>query len=530
MKNRFLLFGLLAWTTVVFSTAFTAEYLQWDDNVFILQNELLRLPWREFFEVSWTRYFFGDYLPLTLLSYRLEVELFGFSSSAQHLVNLLLHLLNISLLWRWLPLSRQKAFFVIAIFALHPMQSEVVMWVSERKSLLAIFFALLALLSVDYGEKKGRLGFLGYWLFFALSLLSKATVIFLPVILLCQDLFVRRNRDLKPLLLKHAPAFILAGIWGLLRVLAYGQSVGELPQTMTSADYWWQLAPRVATAFGFYWTSFVLPFHQMVIYPPYEGLSGGWPWLLGGLVMSGLLIWKYRQRKSAEFLFYAIWVFLLLAPILHFVPRINFVSDRYLYFPIVGMASLLALSFPKWMERKWFLGLLVIGLSVLTWNRSQVWLNNEKFWSSAASHNPQSGIARNNWGLELLKQKRVTEAVAELEAALTVGEKDGTSHLAANSLGMIYSSPELPSFRNLEKAESFYRKSIALSPRDSEISEFNLSLVLLQQGRNSEALSVLSDLQRKLSQAPDSKNAGLLKMTEDLISRVQSPAGNGLSE
>ena len=160
--------ALIIITIVAFWRVVISGYVQWDDPVFILNNALLRAPLRLFLPQIFSHYFFGDYLPMTLISYWVEFQLWGAQAEPQHILNSILHLLNITLLYTYLtklPIPRGTVLFVTAIFAIHPLQTEVVMWISERKSLLALFFALLAMQAAHRDTRKNGISF-GYILFF----------------------------------------------------------------------------------------------------------------------------------------------------------------------------------------------------------------------------------------------------------------------------------------------------------------------------------------------------------------------------
>ena len=86
------------------------------------------------------------------------------------------------------PASWGAAILVAALFALHPVNVESVVWIAERKNLLSMFFFLLALAAYDrYARKPGWGRYLVVALMFALGSMAKPQIITLPFVLLLWD-------------------------------------------------------------------------------------------------------------------------------------------------------------------------------------------------------------------------------------------------------------------------------------------------------------------------------------------------------
>ena len=78
----------------------------------------------------------------------LDIEFFGLDPKGHHIVNVIFHLINTSLLYFLLfgtTKSHWKSSFVAALFALHPLHVESVAWVAERKDVLSAFFFFISL-------------------------------------------------------------------------------------------------------------------------------------------------------------------------------------------------------------------------------------------------------------------------------------------------------------------------------------------------------------------------------------------------
>jgi hypothetical protein len=86
--------------------------------------------------------------PLTWLSHVIDIELFGLSPRGHHVSSLLLHLMNVVLLFallRRLTGLTVPSAIVAALFAVHPVHVESVAWISQRKDVLSTLFWLLTL-------------------------------------------------------------------------------------------------------------------------------------------------------------------------------------------------------------------------------------------------------------------------------------------------------------------------------------------------------------------------------------------------
>ncbi len=187
----------MAATVAVYYPVHTHPFANLDDGPYVFSNPHVRsgLSWET---VKWAFTSFGsvtpdvpDWHPLAWLSHALDTEIFGFNAAGPHDENLLLHVLNVGLLF-WL-LQRAtgrigRSAMVAALFALHPINVESVAWISERKNLLSMTFFLLALAAYRWYARNPQVGrYLVVAALFALGLMAKPQVITLPFVLLLWD-------------------------------------------------------------------------------------------------------------------------------------------------------------------------------------------------------------------------------------------------------------------------------------------------------------------------------------------------------
>ena len=182
---------LLGLVYIVYAPVLDNAFVNWDDDVYVTENPLVRDVSPSGLKRIATSYVSGNYHPLTIASYAAEHRLFGLSARSFHLVNLLLHLSLCLLVFRFLRvlgLPPAGAFAGALLWALHPQRVEVVAWVSGRKDLLCTFFYLASCLAyLAYLEKRRLPPFLFSLVLFLLALFSKATAVTLPAALLLID-------------------------------------------------------------------------------------------------------------------------------------------------------------------------------------------------------------------------------------------------------------------------------------------------------------------------------------------------------
>src|SRR5207245_1543169 len=109
--------------------------------------------------------------PITWLSHMLDCDLFGLDAGAHHLVNALIHSVNVLLLFLLLNTMTGafwRSVLAAALFGLHPIQVDTVAWIAERKNVLSTMLLFITLLC--YAQYARRLT----WRFYLITLASYA--------------------------------------------------------------------------------------------------------------------------------------------------------------------------------------------------------------------------------------------------------------------------------------------------------------------------------------------------------------------
>jgi tetratricopeptide (TPR) repeat protein len=443
---------------------------------------------------------YESYRPLLFLSYSLDDALFGRSAVAMHAHNLLLGM-ACALLAGWvcslLLSSSRLGLCAAALFALHPLQTEVVCYVSARGDLLCACFALLAsgafLSSARADEARRRMGLaLAASLAFALSLTAKESSAGLPLALAVWALVLGRLRQSRPALLGMAAAAV---VYAGVRVAIVGTELSRVDRGNALA------AIESLPALGLqYLRSFLLPNDLSI-----ERLAahGGSALLLGWLLLAGLAAlgalalhdrlgsWSRSTRTAWAG---AAWFYLLLAPATLASESMGVAADRYAVLPILGACvALVALAVQARGSRRgrWVLPTVAAwGLLLLTISGAQVsvWRSDETLYRNSLLVEPESSMAHYRMGVLRARAQDWGRALGFFERAV---ELDGENIRALNNAGVAYLN-----LGRLDRAEGVFDRTLRLSGEKNFRAWNNLAMLRFAQRRAEHACAAL---QRSLS-------------------------------
>jgi Tfp pilus assembly protein PilF len=333
-----------------YEVAFHSFLINWDDQDYITKNPAIRGFSMEHLKMAFTRYYVGNYAPVQIISYMLDYTIWGLRPFGFILTNVVCHFFSGILLyfifirqgvWKW------GAVFGTALFLLHPVQMESVAWVSQRKNLLAMLFFLMAfhawLSYRDQGECRAWKWYVASIFFYTLSLLSKSVVVIFPIMLIFYDVLIPSLRCSAGRYKDKIPYILAALAVGVIAIMTqtpengggrvnYPDNLVYIPLTML---------PVLASYLGnLLWP---VPSNLCVMYFPDLKSSMDTTVFLSiclavFLVVFGVFL--YRRVKSL-FFWYAFF-FLGLAPVSQVIPLVTLMNDRYLYFPMLGVAGVVA--------------------------------------------------------------------------------------------------------------------------------------------------------------------------------------------
>lgn len=488
-------------TFLLYAPSLRHAFVNYDDNYYVTANRhvLQGLTWSN---LGWAMRTidYGNWHPITWMAHMAEIQMFGLKPAGFHFVSILVHVINVVLLFLLLQVAtgfRWRSAVVAILFAVHPLNVEAVAWIAEFKSLLCTTFLLLAIWAYrQYVRQPGVGRYLAVLLLFALGLMAKPMIVTLPVLLLCLDYWpFRRIPDPgKPgfsaaflrLLAEKIPLFVLSAASAAITIYAQ-RDIGALGTTLALP-----LRLRLENAVYSY-LAYILkglwPAGLAVFYPHPENSLAVWKVVVAGvlLVTATVLVWTQRRRRYL--LAGWVWYLVSLLPVIGFVQvGRQAMADRYAYIPFLGLfviATWLMAELLSRLPRAIPVATAVAILCGYAWaahSQLSYWQNSYTLFSHALQVAPDNSIAEDNLGTALVGMGRAQEAMVHFDAAIRLRPADFEPHYNRATL--------LLGAGQFAAAEREYRVAIAnaVNPIDAAHAHNNLGVLYLQTNRPQAAL------------------------------------------
>jgi protein O-mannosyl-transferase len=427
-------------TAGVFSYAASCEIVNWDDEAYINLNKYIKdMSWegiKNMFALD--AFYGGNYHPLVAFTNGVEYSLFGQNAMTFHIGNVIIHLINVILVYIFIKkLSNLPAVAlgVAALFAWHPMHVESVIWISERKDVLYSCFYLLAMIAyINFLDSKKAFYLVLGVIWFLLSLLSKSMAVTLPLVLILINWYKNKSFNLKSIM-PILPYFALSLAFGLL-ALKSQEAQGYIADNGAVFTII-QKAMFVFYNIAFYVVKLFIPTHLCTLHPfpiPQEG-SIPFIYYVSPLVVVGLglLIFKHKRYK-AELLFglgFFIASIILVIQIIQVGSAV--VAERYTYMSYIGLFYIIVywlnelydgkiaslVNFKKMVLPFSMIVLMVFAIS--SYLRTKVWENGITLWTDATEKYPET--SHYGWyGLAnaLNNNKQSSEALVAYDKAIAI--------------------------------------------------------------------------------------------------------------
>ena len=511
---------LVVATILAFLPVLGNGFVDWDDDKNFINNPHFRGLGADQLHWMWTTFHMGHYVPLSWMTLGLDYTIWGMNPTGYHLTSLLLHaataIVVFALLRRLLMLAaspggRSESITLAAgigalIFALHPLRVESVAWATERRDVLSGLFFFSSIL--EYVRSRGsahqRRGYVIALALFACALLSKATSMTLPAVLLVINAYPLRrigggngwwSDATRRVYLEIVPFALLALATAALSIVALH------PPTQLSAE-----AKVAVSAYSlmFYLWKEVAPIGLSPLYEMPQHVDPTEPRFLAGylfVIALAAVLWLGARKRWWGFIAATSAFVLITLPMLGAVqngPQIA--ADRYTYHAAPAVAALFAGGALWALERNRSATLgvtlvVALALGALTWDQSVVWRNSESLWQRVLDVDPNSSVANSSIANVRYKQDRVQEGVEHSQRAVTINPNYAEGY---NGLGV-----GLARGGRVADAITAYERAISLQPNFDE-AETNLGVSLAQQG---DFTGAIQHYQRALATNPDNANA-----------------------
>lgn len=522
----FLAAGLITLATVTaFSSSFNGVFV-FDDQVAILDNTTLRQLWPLSIPLSPP----NDGSPVTsrpLLNLSLAVN-YAVSQGeiwSYHTANLAIHLIGALLLFgillrtfdlpsmrdNWGPNRVLLALGIALLWAIHPLQTESVTYISQRAESLVGLFYFLTLYCFVRGESSACAGCwrVGAVLACLLGMASKEVMASAPLIVLLFDRTFCAG-SLREAWRRHYALYLsLAATWVLLGWLvvsaggragtvgfASGISVWSYVQTQ-----FWAITHYVQLSLWPY--PLLLDYGTAMMTRLREIVPSAVAVILPG---SATVVALWRSPKIG---FLGAWFFLILAPTSSVIPVVTQpIAEHRMYLPLAAVLAIVVTAASvagRWLVERGTIsrrvlsvvcGCLIIGVSlgsgILTFQRNNDYQSEVMIWQDTVAKSPRNVRAHNELGLALTKHERRDEAIAEYQKALKFDPNYVYAHI---NLGN-----ELPKCGRIDEAVYHFQQALRIRPGSARVHR-SLGNVLVDSGRIDDGIN---HLRKALEIDPDS--------------------------
>ncbi|MEN6449168.1 MAG: tetratricopeptide repeat protein [Thermoguttaceae bacterium] len=533
--------GLLLLVSIGFGQATGFDFIILDDKPCVYDNSHVS-GGLSVKEIGWafSNRDLGIWDPLVWLSHMLDFQLYGMSAGGHHLTNILLHAAASILLFlvlRRMTARPWPAALAATLFAVHPLRVESVAWVTERKDVLSgVFFMLTLWAYTSYAQhgthvKPGcgparrrlpSLSYLAVLAFFAMGLMSKPSLVAMPLLLPLLDYWPLGRFNWRESAAgagssgRHPRRWLgiasVQPLWAVLRrnlhlasekIVVVAMSAAMCVVTLWAESnalganekfpLWWRMG-NATIGYANYLVQFFCPVGLSLAYPRAEvelpmAKVAASLLLLIAITTTALFL----RRKCPYLLVGWLWYLVMFLPMIGLVQfGIQAEADRFTYLPQIGICIALAWTvadlYGVCRRRAWRPAAATVGLTTalsvavlvpLTRQQTSHWRDSETLWRHALTCNPHNTIASDSLAAFLEDHHRLDEAITQCRRSVASNPQ---SPEAENNLGLALAKRGRPA-----EAIPHYRRALHLRPELVQ-AENNWGHALALQGDYQEAI------------------------------------------
>ncbi len=483
---------LLVVVVVAYSTSLWGEFT-YDDKVEVIGNRTIRVldEWQLMLRYNLSR-------PVTIATYALNYHFSERAPFAYHAVDVVIFGLEVGLAFllfsaiaeaRNLGRPLLIGGLTAALWAVHPVNTEAVSYVTGRSEQLVGLFYLLGCWSfVRWRQVGGAQHFVGAWVAVVIGAFTKEVAVTMPVAFLLIELVIFRNMDWRLIRWRdHVPAVVgLLAFFGLRLYLYDAAVTADPPQRELGIQLW----PQAEVWVRYVQLSFVPVGQSVFHYHPETGASLGSVASMFFVVGTSIFaLVKARQKPLLAFAW--LWFALTLLPSSSFVALKETMAEHRIHLSVLGVCFVVALALERLQKNAIWAGVGLTGLLLAaTVTQNRAWSNEVALWGQATERNPDSAEAWYGYGDALhLSEEHGLARAAYGQAT----EIDPTYLEAFNNLGR-----EEAELGNRAEAEAAWKGALRVSPSYCKAHN-NLGMLY---GRSSRFKEAEMELRRSLSYCP----------------------------
>jgi len=485
---------LICVTATVYLPLKNHSFINFDDNLYVTDNQHVQkglnpesIQWAFQLTESGGRAYWH---PLTWISHMIDCQLFGVRAGMHHLVNLILHLLNICLLFillNYMTGNIWKSAFVAALFGLHPINVDSVAWIAERKNLLSTVFWFISILGYAYYARRPSV--YRYSLIvvsFILGLMAKPMLVTLPCVLLLMDFWplnrlrwgqhphetenpsVFHPASTYRLILEKLPLMALsfsAIIFSMISLQSHARIIdkGYIPFSLRISN--------AIISYVLYLKNMIWPENLTIFYPFPESIPL-WKTCLAAvfLILFSAAVMS-RAKKHPWLVTGWLWFLGTLVPVSGLIQGGLWPSlaDRWAYIPLIGIFIIIAWGVPEIFKNLTFnkfilaisaltvLGLLVYKTSV----QLGYWKNDYTLFSHALDVNENDFIAHTHLAIYYEKAENPEQAMYHFTKSSEI--KPNMPYALGSFANFLYKQGDY------QQALLYFNKALWLDPQDEQL-------------------------------------------------------------
>ena len=527
---------LFAIVILAYSSGVRGSFI-WDDNFQIVRN-----PYVHSLEPI-TRIFTTDvwgfmrpaqtgsgnyYRPLQIVAYRWTAALWGLRPAAFHCLSLMLNWLACCAAYGvFFQLTKRfhLALAASAIFAVHPIHSEAVLWIAAASELgcalfyFASFWMFLRSEEPQFADRKLKPRELRQQqsrrrkmltlscLAFFLALLWKEMALTLPLVVIAYIAILGKTHEgwkarLRAGFARSLPFFGIVALYAAIRVSVLGHfAAAQTPWTLTPVQYGFNVAELAAE----YCLRLVAPIKLNAYHVFHPVLSPGDLRLIGSVIFLSAAAWLLflAKRHAPLAAFAGAWIFLTLVPALYLSGvGLNVFAERYLYIPSFGFVLLITWAGAEWLKKlppatRQRVGILMVAVGSIAAiaevrNRVPDWHDELTLYTRTIQASPDAAQIRSALAQDLSDAGDLKGAEGQYRAALDAALAQQAKAQIANAyLGLAFIAARKQQY---EPALELVNRGLTYLPL--ETLQLQKGLLLLQLGHVDEARNMLAQIVR----------------------------------